>query len=377
MLKDPVRPATREDTGRRGGNKVAGGLSRRDLFRGAGAGVGAAVVGSLALPTMFKAAHAAQTTSAGEASEQFPSVVADPTDIPAPIHRDHAVHHDVKLVARELTAEIELGVQFQFLTFGGRVPGPFIRVRQGDTVTLTLENPAENGFQHNVDLHAVYGPGGSAAKTLVNPGESREVTFKAMYPGYFIYHCAVKNLDFHISSGMFGSILVEPPEGLPHVDREFYLGQNEVYTTRKVGEKGFHPFDWEAMLQEDPTYVLFNGGAYALTAGRMGAMKARTGETARIFMVNGGPNLTSSFHPIGNVWTRCWPQGALASDPRRYVQTDLVAPGSTCVAEMDLPVPETVKLVDHALTRVARKGLLAALEVEGPQNVNIFRVASR
>ncbi len=301
------------------------------------------------------------------------TVAAMPGRIPAPIHRDHPVVHHIELVAREVEAEIAPGVRFVFMTYNGQVPAPMIRVRQGDTVKLTMSSAPGNQRPHNVDFHAVFGTGGSSGYTMVVPGQSREVRFKCMYPGAFIYHCAVPNLDEHISRGMFGMILVEPPEGLPEVDHEFYLGQHEVYAGADANGKGVLPFDYDAMLREDPKYVLLNGAAHGLTSGRYGAMQARVGETVRVFMVTGGPNLTSSFHPIGNVWRRCWPQGALANPPLQYIQTQSVPPGSCFVGEMELPVPETIKLVDHSLTRVARKGLLAEIQVSGPANPEIFK----
>ncbi len=300
-------------------------------------------------------------------------IAADPTKIPPPIHRRTSKHHDIVLETKEVTAEIEPGVTFRYMTFGGQVPGPMIRVRQGDTVRLTLKNPTGNLMVHNVDMHAVYGTGGGNVATTAAPGQSNGMEFEAMYPGAFIYHCAVPNLDWHISAGMFGMILVEPPEGLPRVDREFYLGQNEIYTTQPTGQKGHHDFDYEAMAAENPTYVLLNGEKHALTPGVHGAMQAKVGETARVFFVCGGPNLTSSFHPIGNVWTKAWSAGALANPPQRYVQTMAVPPGSCGVFEMDFPVPEDVKLVDHALSRVVRKGMLGVIHVAGPAKPSIFQ----
>lgn len=201
---------------------------------------------------------------------------------------------------------------------------------------------------------------------------SRSITFKATYPRAFIYHCAVPKLDYHISSGMFGMIVVEPKEGFPSVDREFHLGQQEVYTNKPVGKKGTHSFDFEAMKREDPTYVLLNGQKHALTGSAHGTMKARVGETARVYFVNGGPNLISSFHPIGNVWTKAWREEAVARTPERQLQTMTVGPGSCGVFEMDFPVPQTVKLVDHALSRVVRKGFLGEIKVEGPLRPKIY-----
>ena len=299
-------------------------------------------------------------------------IAADPADVPPPIDRDEPVEHDVTLQVEEVTAEIEPGVTFDFLTFEGQVPGPMIRVREGDTVSLTLENPSDSSLPHNNDFHAVYGTGGGSAATMTAPGGASDVEFRCEYPGAFIYHCAVPRMDYHISAGMFGMILVEPADGLPPVDREFYLGQHEVYTKGDAGEEGHHDFDFDAMVDERPTYVLFNGEKQGYASGNRGPLSASVGETARVYMVNGGPNLTSSFHPIGNVWSDLYRSGDLVSDPARNVETTCVPPGCAVVGDMNLPVPETIKFVDHALSRVVHKGLLAELEVTGPENPDVF-----
>jgi len=346
-------------------------LARRRFFRTFGVGAGALAFTGISLGATSGPADAGPVPGAGYRGWLSDSLVADPTKIPAPIHRSHGKHHDLELVIHERIAEIAPGATFRFLTFGGQIPGPMLRIREGDTVRLTLNSPKGNRLVHTIDCHAVYGSGGGAAAMTVKPGQSRSEYFKAMYPGAFIYHCATPDMDMHISRGMFGMMVVEPKEGMPSVDREFYIGQNEVYTRESYGSQGRLRFDYKRLLGEDPSFVLFNGAAKALT-GR-NAMRARVGETVRVFMVCGGPNLLSSFHPIGNVWTRAWPAGALANPPMRYVQTWPVPPGSTFVGELDLPVPETIKLVDHALTRVIRQGLLAEITVTGPQNPRIYR----
>lgn len=347
-------------------------IGRRALLHLIGANALALGMAKLIAPIGPRLAEAAEAPTAGG---KLARVVADPTQILPPIRRDHAVHHDITLVAREVTGEIEPGAPFLYMTFDGQVPGPMIRVREGDTVSLTLQSARDNVYLHNVDLHSVYGTGGGAPATVVRPGRSKTIFFKALYPGAFVYHCAVPEMDFHISSGMYGLILVEPKRGLPKVNREFYLGYNEVYTVQGFGQKGPRIFDQAAMARESPSYVLFNGAVNALTNGRFGAMQAKVGETVRIFLANGGPNLVCSFHPIGNVWSRAWPEGAVANEPRRYLQTLPVPPGSAFVGEMELPVPETIKLVDHSLSRVVHKGLLAEIEVTGKEAPEIFKPA--
>ena len=302
-------------------------------------------------------------------------VAADPRDIPGPIDRDEPKTVSVELETNEVTAEIEPGVTFTYMTFNDRIPGPLVRARVGDTVDLTIRNPSSNSMTHNVDFHACRGPGGGAEATTVAPGEEERLQFQVTYPGAFVYHCAVANVDYHISAGMFGMILVEPEDGLPEVDHEFYLGQHEVYTNGETGAEGHHEFDFAAMAAENPTYSLINGEKYAITPDNYAEMTVGTDETVRILYAVGGPNQTSSFHPIGSVWDEVWPQGSLASEPRRYVQTTPVAPGSCAVATMHSPVPGHYKLVDHALSRVARKGALAVVTVEGEEAPEVFNSA--
>ncbi|QLG49171.1 copper-containing nitrite reductase [Natrinema halophilum] len=301
-------------------------------------------------------------------------IARDPTDIPAPVDWTQPRTHDVTIRTEKVTAEIEPGVTFDYMTFEGQVPGPMLRVRRGDTVNLTFDVPEElNAAMHNMDFHAVYGPGGGADATTIAPDDDpTQIQFRAEYPGVFIYHCAIPNMDMHISSGMFGSILVEPEDGLPEVDNEFYLGQHEIYTTGEVGEDGHHGFDYEAMKREQPTYVVFNGQAYGFTEDAAGPMQANTGETARVYFANGGPNLLSSLHPIGNVWSDLYRDGDLLSDPANNVETTPVAPGTTTAGVMELPVPGPVKIVDHALSRVVHRGALGVVDVQGDPKPEIF-----
>lgn len=347
------------DLGRR---RWLGGLGAGAAWLGAGALVGNASA-SQRSDNPTDAPQAMVDSSNGLDPVQADTVSASATNIPPAIDRDHAVSHTIELEAREVEAPLDQGAPLRFMTFNGQVPGPMIRVRQGDTVNLTLHNVSTNTRLHNVDMHAVYATGGGSAATTVAPGEQKTETFQCQYPGAFIYHCAAPGLDEHISRGMFGLILVEPPDGLPPVDREFYVGQHEVYTKESFGTQKPLSFDWQAMAAETPSFVVFNGAVNGYTPARFGRLQANVGETVRVFMVNGGPNLTSSLHPIGNVWARAWPQGALANEPQRYLQTQGVPPGSCFVGDMELPVAETIKLVDHALSRVVHHGLSAEIEV--------------
>jgi len=352
--------------------------TRRRTLQALGLGGAAAVAGCASeapsAQDAEKEAKTKQQTAAQTESPDVDRVAADPTDLPDPIDRDEPKHHDVTLEVKEVTAEIEPGVTFDYMTFGGQVPGPMIRVRQGDTVSLTVENLPENAMPHNVDLHAVYGTGGGNVATTAAPGEGNGMEFTAAYPGAYIYHCAVPNLDMHISAGMFGMILVEPKEGLPEVDRELYFGQNEIYTDKPAGTEGHHGFDVDAMKNEDPTYVTLNGEAYAITPDRYGPVTVEQGERVRVFFVDGGPNVSSNFHPIGNVWKEAYRDGGGLGEgtPEHNIQTMKVPPGSCMVGEMDTPVPEHIKLVDHALSRVAHKGMMGVVQVDGEEKPEIF-----
>ncbi|WP_311173716.1 copper-containing nitrite reductase [Halobellus ordinarius] len=350
-------------------------VTRRRTLQALGLG-GAASVAGCASNAPTADGSAATTTvqdTSTPAATDVDRIAADPTDIPDPIDRDEPTEHDITLRSEEVTAEIEDGVTFTYMTYGGQVPGPFIRVRLGDTVNLTFENPESNSLPHNVDFHACAGPGGGAEATTTAPGETAELRFQATYPGAYIYHCAVPNLDMHISAGMFGIILVEPEEGLPEVDHEAYLGQHELYTDKAAGTDGHHEFDMESMRNEEPSYVLMNGEKYAWTPGVHGpAVTAGTDETVRVFFVDGGPNLASSFHPIGSVWEKLYPDGSLSTEPQTHIQTREVPPGSTTIATMNSPVPGDFKIVDHSLSRVARKGCMAVVRAEGEERPEIF-----
>src|SRR5690606_21493537 len=151
-----------------------------------------------------------------------------------------------------------------------------------------------------IDLHAVTGPGGGAASSFTAPGHASQFTFTALNPGLYVYHCATAPVGMHVTNGMYGLILVEPKEGLPRVDREYYVMQGDYYTVGKYREKGLQNFDMEKAIDENATYVLFNGREGSLTGEN--ALQANVGEKVRLYVGNGGPNLVSSFHVIGEIF---------------------------------------------------------------------------
>jgi nitrite reductase (NO-forming) len=296
------------------------------------------------------------------------AVLASPPNVPPPIQRDYPAKVIVNLEVFEKEMPIADGTTYTFWTFGGTVPGSFIRVRQGDTVEFHLENAPDNKMPHNIDLHSVIGPGGGAAASFAAPGHASTFTFKALHAGLFVYHCATTPVGMHIANGMYGLILVEPPQGLPKVDHEYYVMQGDFYTSGAYHAKGHQDFDMQKAIAEQPTYVLFNGREGSLTGAN--ALTAKTGETVRLFVGNGGPNLLSSFHVIGEVFDKAWPGGF--DRPLEDMQTVPVSPGAAVTVQFRTTVPGTYALVDHAIFRAFNKGALAALKVDGPENKAVF-----
>jgi len=298
------------------------------------------------------------------------SIVRNPADLPAPVGDRGATTVRVDLTATEVNGQLADGTTFTYFTFDDTVPGPMIRVRVGDTVELHLKNDTSSLFPHSIDLHAVTGPGGGAVFTQTNPGEETMFTFQALNPGLYVYHCATPSVAHHIANGMYGLILVEPVGGLPQVDREFYVMQGEVYTAQPFGTAGHLDFSHERMLREEPEYFVFNGAANALTTDE-NALRANVGETVRLFFGVGGPNFTSSFHVIGEIFDRVYDQASLTAPPLTDVQTTLVPPGGATMVEFQLQVPGRYILVDHALSRLER-GLAGFLYAEGEAQPAIF-----
>ena len=292
-----------------------------------------------------------------------------PPEVPPPITRRYPATVIVNLEAKEVVGKLADGVKYDFYTFDGTVPGPMIRVRVGDTVEIRLKNAHSDHMPHNIDLHAVMGVGGGAANSIVIPGHEAAFAFKALHAGLYVYHCAMAPAAVHIANGMYGAILVEPADGLPKVDKEFYVMQGEFYTKGAYMQPGLQPLDMTRLLDEQPTYVVFNGRVGSLTGEH--ALRAKEGQTVRFFFSNGGPNLTSSFHMIGGIWNTVWPWGGSNED--HNVQTISVPPGGSAIADVKLVVPGTFMLVDHAAVRMFNKGALGQLVVSGPEQPDLYR----
>ena len=330
---------------------------------------GVSAVSAAEAPTVHNAAPARAAGDLGPPQgEPIKALLTSPPNVPPPIHRNYPAKVIVELEVRELEKPIAEGVTYTFWTFGGTVPGSFIRVRQGDTVEFHLRNHPSSKMPHNIDLHGVTGPGGGAASSFTAPGHESVFTFQALNQGIYIYHCATAPVGMHIGNGMYGLILIEPPGGMPKVDHEYYVVQGDFYTVGRYREKGHQDFDMQKAIDEQPTYVVFNGAEGSLTADK--ALTAKVGETVRIYVGNAGPNLVSSFHIIGEIFDRVQFEGGTRY--QENVQTTLIPSGGAAIVRFRVQVPGTYVMVDHSIFRAFNKGALGMLKVEGPENKAIY-----
>ncbi|HEZ9408025.1 TPA: nitrite reductase, copper-containing [Neisseria gonorrhoeae] len=327
-------------------------------------------------PAETPAASAEAASSAAQATAETPAgelpvidaVTTHAPEVPPAIDRDYPAKVRVKMETVEKTMKMDDGVEYRYWTFDGDVPGRMIRVREGDTVEVEFSNNPSSTVPHNVDFHAATGQGGGAAATFTAPGRTSTFSFKALQPGLYIYHCAVAPVGMHIANGMYGLILVEPKEGLPKVDKEFYIVQGDFYTKGKKGAQGLQPFDMEKAVAEQPEYVVFNGHVGAIAGDN--ALKAKAGETVRMYVGNGGPNLVSSFHVIGEIFDKVYVEGGKLINEN--VQSTIVPAGGSAIVEFKVDIPGNYTLVDHSIFRAFNKGALGQLKVEGAENPEIM-----
>jgi len=303
-----------------------------------------------------------------EVSGEMKAELTAPPFVPASVGDRAAKKLIVDMEILEQEGTMTDGVKYVYWTFGGSVPGSFIRTRVGDEVEFTLKNHPDNKLPHNIDLHAVTGAGGGAASSFVAPGHEVTFSFKTLNPGLYVYHCATAPVGMHIANGMYGLILVEPEGGLPAVDREYYIMQGDFYTKGKNGDPGLQPFDMQKAVDENADYVVFNGKVGALTGDN--ALTAKVGETVRLYVGNGGPNLVSSFHVIGEIFDRVNIEGGTAVNEN--VQTTLIPAGGAAMVEFKVDVPGTFIIVDHSIFRAFNKGALGMLKVEGEENKKFY-----
>jgi len=314
---------------------------------------------------------APQTAEADVPVDQLPvidAVMTHAPEVPPPVNRDHAALVKEKMETIEKTMKMADGVDYTYWTFNGDVPGQMIRVREGDTVEVEFSNNPNSTVPHNVDFHASTGTGGGAAATFTAPGRTSTFRWKALQAGLYIYHCAVAPVGMHIGNGMYGLVLVEPKEGLPKVDKEFYIVQGDFYTKGKYGEPGLQPFDMDKAIREDADYVVFNGHVGAIAGDN--ALKAKVGETVRMYVGNGGPNLVSSFHVIGEIFDKVYVEGGKLINEN--VQSTLIPAGGAAMIEFKVDIPGSFTIVDHSLFRAFNKGALGQLVVEGEDHPEIM-----
>ena len=314
---------------------------------------------------------APQTAEADVPVDQLPvidAVVTHAPEVPPPVNRDHAALVKVKMETIEKTMKMADGVDYTYWTFNGDVPGQMIRVREGDTVEVEFSNNPNSTVPHNVDFHASTGTGGGAAATFTAPGRTSTFRWKALQSGLYIYHCAVAPVGMHIGNGMYGLVLVEPKEGLPKVDKEFYIVQGDFYTKGKYGEPGLQPFNMDKAIREDADYVVFNGHVGAIAGDN--ALKAKVGETVRMYVGNGGPNLVSSFHVIGEIFDKVYVEGGKLINEN--VQSTLIPAGGAAMIEFKVDIPGSFTIVDHSIFRAFNKGALGQLVVEGEDHPEVM-----
>jgi nitrite reductase (NO-forming) len=306
------------------------------------------------------------TTIAVEGEET--AELTSPPLVPKPIGNRPAKKLIVHMEILEKEGVMTNGVSYVYWTFGGTVPGSFIRTRVGDEVEFHLKNHPDNKLPHNIDLHAVTGPGGGAESSFIAPGHEKVFSFKVLNPGLYVYHCATAPVGMHIANGMYGLIMVEPEGGLPAVDKEYYVMQGDFYTKGKHGQPGLQPFDMQKAVDEHADYVVFNGKVGALTGDN--AITANVGETVRLFVGNGGPNLVSSFHVIGEIFDKVYDEGGTSINEN--IQTTLIPAGGAAIVEFKVEVPGTFILVDHSIFRAFNKGALGMLNVKGEKNKIVY-----
>jgi len=311
------------------------------------------------------------TGAYGALANQMPKEVMQltvPPDVPPPIKRKYPVHIVADLVATDEIQQISQFHKYPYWTFNGSVPGPMMRARVGDVLELRVTNKDSSGMAHNIDCHAVSGPGGGAPATYVEQDETKAGTFRLLDPGVFLYHCAAAPVPAHIQNGMFGACVVEPEECLPPVDKEFYIVQHEVYAEESDDDPSMLEPDYESGLAETPMYILFNGKEGSLIEK---PLLTDQGDRVRLFVANAGPNLISSFHVIGVVFDTVYKEGDLQSPPARGCGTCILPASGCTMIEFNTIVPGNYTILDHAIFRID-KGCVGFLKVRGKPVPDIY-----
>ncbi|MGB3502874.1 MAG: copper-containing nitrite reductase [Mesorhizobium sp.] len=355
-------------------------LTRRQALMGA-----AAAAMLAAMPPMVAFANEAEIAALPR--EQV-TLVAPPF-----VHaHDQVAKQGPKVVEFTMTIEEkpvvidDEGTVLQGMTFNGSIPGPMMVVHEGDYVELTLVNPGGNSMPHNIDFHAATGALGGGALTLVNPGEQVKLRFKATRTGTFVYHCAPEGpmIPWHVVSGMSGTIMVLPRDGLKNdrgepisYDKVFYIGENDFYIPRDE-DGNFKTYEshgdsyadtLEVMKSLTPTHVVFNGAKGALTGDN--AMKARVGET--VLIVHSQANRDTRPHLIGGHGDYVWEEGKFANPPAKDLETWFIRGGSAGAALYTFMQPGVYAYVNHNLIEAVELGATAHFVVEGEWNDDLMK----
>ena len=261
--------------------------------------------------------------------------------------------HDIDLVIEEKLMTVADGFSQAVWTFGGTVPGPVIRVKQGDLVRIHLKNPATSRLPHSVDFHSSM-VAWNDEMTSINPGEEKLYEYRAEYAGVWMYHCGTTPALHHIANGMYGMMIVEPRGGMEKVDQEFALVQSEWY----LGPQG-EPASLTkaAAAAPAPDFVLFNGIANQYLDN---PIQIATGKRVRVFVLDAGPSIDSSFHIVGTIFDRVVKEGVeLAIDnPGRYgSQAVDLSPAQGAMVEFTMAEDGLYPIVTHAFNFVGRGAL--------------------
>ncbi|MEY2151234.1 multicopper oxidase domain-containing protein [Rhodanobacter sp. 115] len=260
---------------------------------------------------------------------------------------------DVHLVVTNDSVAIADGVDYQAWTYGGTVPGPIIHVRQGQTVNVTLTN--HGTMEHSIDFHAAQTEP-NLNYVDIQPGKSLKFSFVASVPGAFIYHCETQPILLHVANGMYGVLVVDPKTPLPPAAESYVIEQSEWYT-QQVADHLMGP-NYEKMLAERPDEVVFNGVAFQY---REHPLVVTAGKRVRIYFVDAGPNLWTSFHVIGSIFDKVYPDG----DPAHTlsdVSTYTVGPGAGAIFDLVIPKPGKYAFVDHDMAHLM-KGAVGVFDV--------------
>lgn len=307
-------------------------------------GAGASINRDTHDDSMAQADSAAPTPQLVKAPHQM----YDASTQPAPADKVKTL----SLTIEKKILEIAPGVPYDAWTFNGTMPGPVLRVRQGDQINFTLINNSD--MEHSIDFHAAQTPPNINYRNI-KAGEKLTFSFTANYPGVYMYHCGTAPALAHIANGMYGAIIVDPAEALPPA-REYVLVQSEFYT--KLGSNGAYQYDGAKTLAKQPDYVVFNG--YANQYKDM-PLTANPGERVRMWVLNAGPSEFSAFHVVGAIFDKAYPNGN-PKNAEYGMQTVTVPPGGGYMVELTAPEAGVYPFVTHSFADV-NKGAVGILQV--------------